>query len=105
MHLFDTTDSGVINARPKFWITTFVLSFATYGISAFGYWGIRSRRYENWRARLSAANGRSALRKSKKTNLREGDVTSSEQHQASKLWRKALEILKGSKRQREQDEV
>jgi hypothetical protein len=40
MHLYDTTDPGVVHARPKFWITIVVISVATYVIV--GYWLVRN---------------------------------------------------------------
>ncbi|KAH7391240.1 hypothetical protein BKA64DRAFT_97957 [Cadophora sp. MPI-SDFR-AT-0126] len=44
MHLFDTTDSGVVAARPKFYITLVVLSVSTYITAGLAYWLVRSRK-------------------------------------------------------------
>jgi len=43
MHLFDTTDPGVIASQRKFWITIVVLSIATYGTAFFAIWLVRKR--------------------------------------------------------------
>jgi hypothetical protein len=44
MHLFDTTDPGVVAARPKFYITIFVLSLGTYVVAGLAYWLVRHRK-------------------------------------------------------------
>jgi hypothetical protein len=44
MHLFDTTDPGVVAARPKFYITIFVLSLGTYAVAGLAYWLVRNRK-------------------------------------------------------------
>jgi hypothetical protein len=44
MHLFDTTDPGVVAAQKKFYITIVVLSVATYGAAFLSYWLVRNRK-------------------------------------------------------------
>jgi hypothetical protein len=44
MHLFDTTDPGVVAAQPKFYITIFVLSLGTYAVAGLAYWLVRNRK-------------------------------------------------------------
>lgn len=44
MHLFDTDDSIVVAARPKFYITLVVLSISTYITAGLAYWLVRSRK-------------------------------------------------------------
>jgi cytoskeletal protein RodZ len=46
MHLFDTTDPGVIAARPRFYITIFVLSLGTYAVAGLAYWLVRNRKQD-----------------------------------------------------------
>merc|ERR1711969_381531 len=44
MHLFDTDDSGVVAARPKFYIALVALSISTYITAGLAYWLVRSRK-------------------------------------------------------------
>lgn len=44
MHLFDTDESSVVAARPKFYITLVVLSISTYVTAGLAYWLVRSRK-------------------------------------------------------------
>ena len=44
MHLFDTTDQGVVAARGKFYITIILLSVATYAAAFASYWLVRSHK-------------------------------------------------------------
>ena len=44
MHLFDTDKSGVVAARPKFYITLVVFSVSTYVTAGLAYWLVRSRK-------------------------------------------------------------
>lgn len=44
MHLFDTTESGVVAARPKFIITLVVLSASTYVAAGVAYWFVRHKK-------------------------------------------------------------
>lgn len=43
MHLFDTTDPGVIAAQKKFWNTIFLLCIGTYGPAFAAIWFIGRR--------------------------------------------------------------
>ncbi|KAL2063598.1 hypothetical protein VTL71DRAFT_5403 [Oculimacula yallundae] len=43
MHLFDTTDSGVVAARPQFYITLVVLSLSTYIAAGLAFWFVRNK--------------------------------------------------------------
>jgi hypothetical protein len=42
MHLFDTTDPGVVAARPKFLTTMFLLALGTYLVAGVAYWHARN---------------------------------------------------------------
>jgi hypothetical protein len=53
MHLFDTTDPGVVAARPKFYITIFFLSLGTYVVAGLAYWLVRHRKEVARTARYS----------------------------------------------------
>jgi hypothetical protein len=44
MHLFDTTDPGVVAAQPKFFITIVVLSLGTYAVAGLAYWLVKNRK-------------------------------------------------------------
>jgi hypothetical protein len=44
MHLYDTSDPGVVVGRPKFWITLIFLSLATYALAGLALWLVRSHK-------------------------------------------------------------
>jgi len=46
MRLFDTTDPGVVAARPKFYITIVVLSLGKYVVAGLAYWLVRNRKQD-----------------------------------------------------------
>jgi hypothetical protein len=56
MHLFDTTDPGVVAARRKFYIAIIVLSMATYAAAFVAYWLARSRKEDP--TNLDVQNGK-----------------------------------------------
>jgi len=58
MHLFDSTDPGVVAARPKFYATIVVLSVATYAIAALGYWLVRNRKGSRTTSEVSNINSK-----------------------------------------------
>ncbi|KAL5314955.1 hypothetical protein ACEPPN_017605 [Leptodophora sp. 'Broadleaf-Isolate-01'] len=60
MHLFDTTDSGVVAARPKFYVTLVVLSVATYIAAGLAFWLVRNNKKKG--------SGERAMPKMKKVN-------------------------------------
>jgi hypothetical protein len=43
MHLFDTTDSGVVARRRKFYIAITVLPLETYAVAGLAYWLVKSK--------------------------------------------------------------
>lgn len=47
MHLFDTSDPGVVATRWKFWVTLGVLAGATYVFAGLAIWLIWSRKSTN----------------------------------------------------------
>ncbi|KAH7319147.1 hypothetical protein BKA65DRAFT_95815 [Rhexocercosporidium sp. MPI-PUGE-AT-0058] len=44
MHLFDTTDPNVVDARPKFYTTLVVLSVSTYVAAGLAFWLVRNNK-------------------------------------------------------------
>jgi hypothetical protein len=46
MHLFDTSDPGVVAARTKFYITLIILAVATYAAAGLAYWLVRNRKQD-----------------------------------------------------------
>jgi hypothetical protein len=55
MHLFDTTDPGVVAARSKFFITIIVLSVATYATAFVAYWLVKSHKGDSPAETISEA--------------------------------------------------
>ncbi|PMD42964.1 hypothetical protein L207DRAFT_288847 [Hyaloscypha variabilis F] len=55
MHLFDTTDPGVVAARSKFFITIIVLSVATYATAFVAYWLVKSHKDDSPAETISEA--------------------------------------------------
>jgi hypothetical protein len=44
MHLFDTSDPGVVAARKQFYITLAVLAVGTYIVAGLAFWIVRSQK-------------------------------------------------------------
>jgi hypothetical protein len=46
MHLFDTSDPGVVAARTNFYITLIILAVSTYAAAGLAYWLVRNRKQD-----------------------------------------------------------
>lgn len=66
MHLYDTNDPNIVEARYKFWVTLAIIAMTTWTVAGIGYWVVRKGKKDDLKRALSLEQLRKMTEKVKR---------------------------------------